>query len=388
MSEPPVALDEVDRAFLERATELGRNGWGRVHPNPMVGCVLARDGAVVAEGWHEEFGGPHAEVVTLERAGLAAEGCTAYVSLEPCRHEGKTPACTGALLRAGVARVVFGAPDPGVESGGGAAELAGSGLEVVGPAFSIERARRENPAFFHVAETGTAFVALKLAVSLDGMIAEGPGLRTRLTGVEARREAHRLRAGFDAVLVGSGTVSADDPLLTVREPVPMRHAPARLVLDSKPALSTDAALFGDVERAPLVVFTREDAPEGVLEALERAGARVHPVPRARSGPGLDLRAVLRVCWDMGFRSVLCEGGGRLAASLVEAGLVGRLYLLVAPRILGEGGVPAFPGRRGSLGVAWTPAHPPVSLGSDVLLTYDPTDPAAGGSSNASGSAHQ
>ncbi|NNK62280.1 MAG: riboflavin biosynthesis protein RibD, partial [Gemmatimonadetes bacterium] len=144
---PP--LSDADRAHLGRAVALGRRGWGRVHPNPMVGCVLVRDGEVVAEGWHGEFGGPHAETVALEAAGPAARGATAYVSLEPCRHEGKTPACTRALMASGVARVVFGAADPGAESGGGGAELARAGIEVVGPVFDEPEAHSLNPAFHH-----------------------------------------------------------------------------------------------------------------------------------------------------------------------------------------------------------------------------------------------
>ncbi len=157
-----------DLEFLARAEALAGQGWGRVHPNPMVGCVLGRSGELVGEGWHEVFGGPHAEVRALERAGEAARGATAYVTLEPCRHQGKTPACTDALLRSGVRRVVFGASDPGVESGGGGGELRRAGLEVVGPLYNEREARRVNPAFHHTVRHGTPYVAIKLATSLDG----------------------------------------------------------------------------------------------------------------------------------------------------------------------------------------------------------------------------
>ncbi len=170
----------------------------------MVGCVLAREGRVIAEGWHEELGGAHAEVNALKRAGKQARGATAYVSLEPCDHFGRTPPCSSALVQAGIARVVYGATDPGPESGGGSQTLRAGGVDVVGPVLDGEEARRENPAFFFNQEHGATYVALKLAQTLDGRIAEAPGCRTAITGPEARQETHRLRAGFDGVMVGSG----------------------------------------------------------------------------------------------------------------------------------------------------------------------------------------
>jgi len=363
----PPTLSAADRDYLERAALLAHRGWGGVHPNPLVGCVLVRDGEVVGEGWHEEFGGPHAEIRALERAGAAAEGATAYVSLEPCRHEGKTPACTGALRAAGIRRVVFGAQDPGAESGGGGTTLAADGLEVAGPVFDDRRAWSENPAFHDWVGAGRTHVSLKLALSLDGGIAARPGARTAITGSEARREVHRLRAGFQGILVGGETVRVDDPLLTVREVSLRRPAPVRVVLD--PGLETEAraALFRDVEAAPVWIFCRDDAPEDRMERLEAAGARVHPVPRADGGSGVSLEAVLERCGGMGVQSLLCEGGGRLAAALVRSGLARRLYALVAPRVLGPDAVPGFPG----LGpVRWRAARPPLALGDDVLLTLD------------------
>lgn len=375
MNAPP----DTDRAYLERAAELGRRGWGRVHPNPMVGCVLVRNGEVLAEAYHRDFGGPHAEALALEAAGGSVPGATAYVSLEPCRHQGKTPACTAALIRAGVQRVVFGASDPTAAAGGGAGALRDAGIEVVGPVFGQRRARLENPAFHHAAAHDTPWVALKLAVSLDGRIAAAPGVRTRLTGPEADREVQRLRAGFDAILVGGGTARADDPLLTVREAVPPRRPPTRIVLDSEARLSPDAALFRDVEEAPLAIFTRVDAPEDAMERLEEAGARIHPVPPAPEGPGLDLDAVLRICHDTGVRSVFCEGGGTLAGALLRADYIERLYLFVTPYVLGERGVPAFRGaattRGGGAdappgGRRWAATGEPRAFGDDRLLTYD------------------
>lgn len=364
-------LTEDDRRYLARAVDLGRKGWGGVHPNPLVGCVLVRNGEVVGEGWHEAFGGPHAEVRALDRAGTLAAGATAYVSLEPCRHEGKTPACTGALLGAGVARVVYGAADPGGESGGGGAELRSAGLTVLGPVFDDRLAWSENPTFFQWARQGTPHVAVKLAFSLDGAVAAAPGERTQLTGPEARREVHRLRSGFDAIMVGGTTARVDNPLLTVRDARLSRPAPVRVVLDSRCALPDEAALLRDVADVPVWVFCREDADELAMERLERAGAHVHPVPAAEGGSGVELTAVLEKCGAMGVRSILCEGGGVLASALIARGTARRLYALVAPTVLGSGSVPAFPGLPS--GVRWSMAADPVRLGDDTLLTLDRAD---------------
>ena len=363
-------VSDADREHLEAAVELGRRGWGRVHPNPMVGCLVVKEGRVVGAGWHEEYGAPHAEAHALEAAGGEARGATAYVSLEPCRHEGKTPACTAALIRAGVARVVFGASDPTPEAGGGARTLREAGVEVVGPLLDTRRARRENPAFYHTAVTGRPYVVLKLAISLDARIARAPGERTALTGAESRRRVHALRAAFDAIVVGSTTALVDDPRLTVRERVPLRRQPTRVVLDSRARLPVDAALFRNAADAPVVVFTRDDSSEHALERLEDAGARIHPVPGAPEGDGLDLDAVLRVCGETGLGALLCEGGGRLGRSLLAGDRVERLHLFVAPTLLGEDGVPAFPGPRPAVAGAWDPAAPPRRHGPDVELVYD------------------
>ena len=362
-------LSEADRSHLERARRIARRGWGSTHPNPMVGCVLVRGGDVVGEGWHAEFGGPHAEVVALESAGERARGATAYVSLEPCAHHGKTPPCTEALLAAGVSRVVYGARDPGPESGGGGRALAAAGLDVSGPAWTEAVARAENPAFHHAAESDTPYLALKLAMSLDGKIAEARGRRTRITGAEADREVHRLRAGFDGILIGSGTAAADDPRLTVRLAEPGRRQPLRLVLDSTLRLSPGAALFEDVDAAPVHVFTGCDAPAEAVAELEAAGARIHRVGEAEEG--LDLGRVWAVCMELGVRSILCEGGARVAASLLAEDRVQRLYLFVAPRALGPDGVPAFGGAAEAVGLErFRPVLEPEVHGADVLLVYD------------------
>lgn len=368
MTTPESSGPEPDEAFLQRAVVLGRRGWGRVHPNPMVGCVIARDGVVVGEGWHESFGGPHAEVVALEQAGGDAEGATAYVSLEPCRHHGKTPPCTDALREAGVARVVYGARDPGTRSAGGADVLRASGVEVRGPLHTPEEGYANNPAFFHRALGERPYVALKLAATLDGRIAEAPGRRTAITGEAALRRVQWLRRGHDAVLVGSGTVRADDPELTLRPREADVAPPIRVVLDSDASLTSDSKLVRGVAEAPVLVVAAEGAPESDVERLRREGVTVELVPR---GPaGLDLQAALGVCAERRLTSILCEGGARLAASLVEEGLAGRLYLFVAPFTLGPSAVPAFGGEIGR--EAWTGWYLSrlESLDADVLITYD------------------
>jgi diaminohydroxyphosphoribosylaminopyrimidine deaminase / 5-amino-6-(5-phosphoribosylamino)uracil reductase len=339
-----------------------------VHPNPLVGCVIANEKGAVSEGYHKSFGGPHAEIVALEEARSAAADATVYVSLEPCNHHGKTPPCSRALLDAGVRRVVYGARDPGTGSGGGGAALREGGVEVVGPVWGDREGRAENPGFFHTAAHDTPFVALKLAMSLDARIAARSGERTRITGVEAEREVHRLRTGFDAIMVGAGTVRADDPRLTARL-VPAGREPARrLILDSDATLPTDAAVFED-EDAPVHVFVRAEAAESAIERLEEAGAHVHPVRRGEAG--LELDDVLEVCWDIGVRSILCEGGSRLGAGLLREGRAHRVYLFVAPVTLGDAGVPAFPADAEKLD--WTPYEPafdPGLHGRDALWVLD------------------
>ncbi|MFC1575478.1 RibD family protein, partial [Gemmatimonadota bacterium] len=217
-----------------------------------------------------------------------------------------------------------------------------------------------------------SYVALKLAQTLDGRIAAAPGQRTSISGSPAVQEVHRLRAGFDGILVGSGTVRVDDPLLTVRGEAPCRKPPARVVLDTRARTSPGASLFQDVATSPVIIFTGEDASELAMEELEDAGAQVHPVPRDADGVSLD--AVLQICWEIGLRSLFCEGGATLASVLLRTGQARRLFLFVAPFVLGPRGVPAFPeaGSR-ELWEGWVPAFPPSLFGRDALLTFDRVD---------------
>lgn len=356
-------LSTGDEAFLIQATLLGRRGWGQVHPNPMVGCVLVRDGIVLGEGWHARFGEAHAEVEALSSArarGLDPAGATAYVSLEPCRHEGKTPPCTRALLNAGVTRVIYGAADPGLASGGGGDLLRRAGLDVVGPVYSLEAARRENPAFFPRA-ADRPWVILKLARTEDGWIAEAPGVRSLISGPEAGARVQALRAGVDGILVGGVTARVDDPLLTPRTVPAARVAPARILLDRTASLPHTLRLFQEGEGEVLLVQGAH-AAEG-RPVPGKASQLVLPEIEGR----LPLPALMRELSRRGFRAILCEGGGVLAQALLEADLVDRLVLVTGTARGWAHGVPTFP----DLAPDWVPSGP-------GWVEVDPSERLAGG----------
>jgi diaminohydroxyphosphoribosylaminopyrimidine deaminase/5-amino-6-(5-phosphoribosylamino)uracil reductase len=349
---------------MRRALELARRGWGRVHPNPLVGAVVVRNDAVVGEGFHEEFGGPHAEVIALRAAGDAARGATLCVTLEPCAHHGKTPPCVDAIIAAGIARVVYASPDPTTPAGGGAQLLKDAGIDVIA---GVERdaARTLNASFFHIHESGPPFVALKLAMSLDASIAKAPGMRTTLTGPAALSAMHGLRSGYDAILIGIGTALSDDPLLTVRE-APVRTQPVRIVADTLARLPLDSNLVHTVNASPVWVLCAEDAPTDRVTALEAAGVRVLRMPR--DGEHIDLKRALATLVNEGIQTLFAEGGADLAGSLLALNAVQRMYLFLAPLFLGPGAVPAFGMTR--------PEHDRWRCtstdwhGSDVLVTMD------------------
>jgi len=350
---------------MRRALALAPRGWGRTAPNPMVGCVLVRDGAVVGEGWHTEYGQPHAEVEALRAAGDAARGATAYVTLEPCSHFGKTPPCTDGLLAAGVRRVVFAAHDPNPKASGGGEVLRAAGIDVTG-GVEEQAARDQNAVFFHAhsaAGDARPFVALKLALSLDARIADRDGRSVWITGEEARVETHRLRAGFDAVAVGVGTVLADDPLLTARGSVIPRIPPARVVLDRALRLPVDSNLVRTAHEVPVIAIARADAPKERQRALEGAGVRV-----LTSGDGVE--RTLETLREAGIRSMFVEGGAEIAGSLLRAGLVDRLHLFYAPVFLGPDGLSPFAALE-SPAITEAPRWRRVeteSFGADTLVT--------------------
>lgn len=339
-------MQDRDRVHLGRALELARLGWGRVAPNPMVGAVVVRDGTVVGEGHHAEFGAPHAEVVALSRAGDAARGSTLYVNLEPCHHRGKTGPCSLAIRQAGVRRVVCGVADTNPHAAGGAAWLRTQGVDVTVGVCDVAAADL-NAIHLSAPERERPFVALKYAISLDARLSERSGRPTRVTRGAAVVEAHRLRAGHDAVMVGIGTVLADDPLLTVREWQAPHRPPLRVVLDSELRVPPESQLARGEGAAPVRIFAAEGGPSPEADATR--GANVKVVRVRRGAGGLDLAAVMTSLYEAGVDSVLCEGGGRLGSALLNGGLVDRMYLFVAPRLFGEAGVAAFQGDLGASG---------------------------------------
>jgi diaminohydroxyphosphoribosylaminopyrimidine deaminase / 5-amino-6-(5-phosphoribosylamino)uracil reductase len=323
---------------MRRALELAARGWGRVSPNPMVGAVAVRSGRIVGEGWHREYGEPHAEVEALAEAGGEAEGCTLYVTLEPCNHHGRTPPCTGAVLAAGVRRVVYACPDPNPQARGGAAWLEQRGVEVH-EGVGRDEAETLNAAFLHGfgRRAPRPWISLKLALTLDARIADREGRSVWITGEEARAEVHRLRAGFDAVAVGIGTVLADDPLLTVRGTATPRRTPVRVVFDRHLRIPADSRLVRSVPDAPLWVVAAPGAEAGRAEALAARGVRILKAA--------DLAAGLIGLRREGVRSLLVEGGSGIGSALLEAEAIDRMYLFYAPLLLGGDAAPGFGGLR-------------------------------------------
>lgn len=340
---------------MGRALELASAGRGRVSPNPLVGALLVREGEVVGEGYHEGPGEPHAEAVALRRAGSAARGATLFVTLEPCRHHGRTPPCTDAIVAAGVSRVVFAVRDPHPEAGGGAEALEAAGVTVERGLLGDEAVDLNAPFLWRVA-TGRPFVVLKLAQSLDGRIAAGPGERTQLTGETVWQEVHRLRADADAVLVGRGTAATDDPLLTGRgEPGP--RPAVRVVLDCAASLAPTSRLATTARDAPVLVVAATDAPVERIDTLRALGVEVEMAPCLSAGR-LDPVAVLDLLAARDVNSVLVEGGAEIARSFLAADLVERFVQYVVPVWLGERGVPVA-----GVPVAGAPAAAPDARGA-------------------------
>jgi diaminohydroxyphosphoribosylaminopyrimidine deaminase / 5-amino-6-(5-phosphoribosylamino)uracil reductase len=353
-----------EREAMTLALDRAWRGWGRVHPNPMVGAVVLAGGDVVGEGWHAEYGDRHAEPIALERAGERARGATLVVTLEPCVHRGKQPPCTDAILQAGVRRVVAGMADPNPEAAGGAARLAGLGLEVeMGVASAAAAA--QNAIFLHQFRNASRpFVALKLATSIDGRIADASRQSRWISGEPARDFVHWLRAGFDAIAVGGGTARYDDPHLTVRGSVTPRLVPRRVVFSAEANLDSRLSLVRTAQETATIAVVGGDAPEERVDRLAAAGVSL---VRADS-----LEQALRLLRGDGVASILVEGGGRLAGALLGLGLVDRYYWIQSPLWLGDRGVAATAG---------VPSNPIAraerwnvverrSLGEDTLLVLD------------------
>ena len=353
-----------DARWMRVALTLGRRGQGRVWPNPAVGCVIVKEGRVVGRGWTQPGGRPHAVTEALARAGAAARGATAYVTLEPCAHHGRTPPCADALAAAGVGRVV--APladsDPRV-AGQGFDRLRRAGVAVTTGVLAEEAAEDHSGFFLRLAE-GRPRVTLKLALTLDGRIATATGESQWITGPAARREVHALRARHDAVMVGAGTARADDPSLTVRG-LGIAHQPVRVAVSRRLDLPLMGQLARTAREVPVWLCHGPEADRETRTAWEGLGARLLPCPEAGGG-GLDPAGVLQALGAAGLTRVFCEGGGALAATLLGADLVDELVVMSAGLALGAEGRPAL----GALGLARLAEAPRFRLAETRALAGD------------------
>jgi diaminohydroxyphosphoribosylaminopyrimidine deaminase/5-amino-6-(5-phosphoribosylamino)uracil reductase len=368
--------DEADRRYMQLALTLGRRGLGRTWPNPAVGAVVVKDGVIVGRGWTQPGGRPHAEPEALRRAGEAARGATLYVTLEPCSHFGKSPPCADAIIVAGISRVVAAIEDPNPEvAGQGHARLRAAGIAVdVG--LLADEAARDHAGHFRRVRDRRPHVILKLAVSADDKIAAAGHKQVAITGEAARTRVHLLRAQSDAILVGIGTVLADDPLLTCRLPGMAARSPVRVVLDRSLRMSGNSRLAHSARETPLWVVASKLAEAAAAARLGAAGAQVVQIAPS-SAPefdrkGLDLKAVLRALAEKGITRLMVEGGSRVASSFVAADLVDEVWLLRGPEPIGADGVAALD----ALPLSEITQSPRLklraseTLGNDTLMIYE------------------
>lgn len=331
-------MADRDAAFMKRALREAVKGRGRTSPNPLVGAVIVKNGRVVGRGYHKKAGTPHAEVNAIQDAGAEARGATIYVTLEPCNHQGRTPPCTEAILRAGLRRVVIGMPDPNPQvAGGGSRYLTTCGLEVCSGILDAE-CRRINRPFVKLVTTGRPWVIMKAALSLDGRIAVASGQPGWISNEKSRRYTHRMRGQVDGILIGIGTALADDPSLTTRLPGPKRRDPVRIVLDVNLRLPTHARMLGLDSKAETLVFCGPCAAPAKMKSLRQAGAVPIVTPLDTNGR-IDLKEVLLELGRRHISSLLVEGGSLVHSSFLAQGLVDQLNLFYGPFFIGGDGVP-------------------------------------------------
>ena len=357
-----------EQHYMQRAIELAARGRGWVHPNPQVGAVIVKDGRIIGEGYHQRCGELHAERNAFASLSESAEGATLYVTLEPCCHVGRTPPCTNAIIEHNIARVVIGSRDPNpLVSGKGAHMLREHGIEVRED-FMRSECDALNPVFFHYISTGLPYVVMKYAMSLDGKIACHTGASQWITGELARKHVHDLRGQYSAILVGIGTVLADDPMLNCR--IEGEHQPVRVIADSTLRTPLTSRIVASAREYETIVAYAQENPARV-QALEAAGVQCVCVPNTQ---GLvDLEALMRVLGKQKLDSVLIEGGGAVHEAALKAGIVNHVYAYIAPKLIGgsEAKTPVE-----GMGVS----HPDLAaqlcnvhitqLGEDVLLEYD------------------
>jgi len=319
----------ADHAFMSRALQLAKKGLYTTTPNPRVGCVITRNDEIVGSGWHEKAGQPHAEINALTMAGAAAQGATAYVTLEPCSHHGRTPPCADALIRAGIARVVIAVQDPNPQvRGGGIAALEQAGIAVQ-TGLMRDPAEALNVGFIKRMQQKKPWVSVKMAVSLDGKTALNNGQSQWITGEAARRDGHHWRARSCAIMTGIGTIRADNPRLTVRH-VPASRQPRKMIIDNHLAIPIDADILKEGDTC---IFTASAGNTAKIARLERMG--VHVIPTERTGQGqVNLASAMTTLAQLECNEILVEAGSALSGALIRAGLVDELIVYMAPSLLG------------------------------------------------------
>ena len=359
-----------DETYMRRALELARLAEGQTSPNPMVGAVLVKDGEIVGEGFHRKAGLPHAEVEALRMAGELAQGATAYVTLEPCAHHGKTPPCADALIDAGVSRVVYAAADPNPQvNGQGAERMRNAGIQVENSLLNAEAVQLNRP-FFKFIRTGLPYVTAKFAMTLDGKIATAAGDSQWITNSASRQIGHQLRNKSDAILVGVGTVLADDPRLTTRLEGEVNH-PTRIVVDSKGRTPLEAKVF-DTTVAPTILAVVEGVNEGYLSAVRTKNVTIWQLP-ADENNQVDLNALLKKMGEHNLMTLMVEGGGTLLGNLLTLGHIDHVWAFIAPKIVGGKDAPTpFSGAGiGKLGDALQLTNIEVnSLDGDIFIKGD------------------
>lgn len=366
---PPDAIAAADDArFMALALNLGRRGLGNTWPNPAVGAVIVKDGVILGRGWTQAGGRPHAEVEALRRAKKAAQGATMYVTLEPCSHHGKTPPCADAVIKAGIARVVSALEDPNPEvAGQGHARLREKGIAVeVG--LGADEARRAHAGHIARIRLARPHVTLKLAISADGKAGLAGRKPISITGEEARARVFQMRARSDAILVGVGTVLADNPQLTARLPGLLERSPVRVVLDARLRVPLSLSVVSTVRDTPTWIFASRKASPMAEDILQQKGCKVFRVDDTQDH--LDIEEVLKVLAEQGITRLMVEGGPTVAAAFVAADLVDEAALIFSDKVIGEGGIAPLEGM--ALDALNTHLHAVGSepLGPDTLERYE------------------
>lgn len=356
----------MDEQYMEQALAIAQYATGRTSPNPMVGAVIVRDGRVVGQGWHRKAGTPHAEINALAQAGELAVGATMYVTLEPCSHHGRTGPCTAAVIAAGIKKVVVAMTDPNpVVAGTGITKLRNAGIEVVEGVLA-EKAARINEVFIKWISTKMPFVVLKSAMSLDGKIAAYTGHSQWITGSKSRERVHHLRDSYDGILVGIGTVLADNPSLTTRLENQGKN-PLRIIVDSKGRIPLDAQVITD--GLPTVIAVTSAAPQDKVQALRAAGIEVVVIEATETG--VNLQQLFKLLGQRSITSILVEGGASINASVLEENLVDKIQWFIAPKIIGGKNAPGPVGGMGVSDVNNAKIFEDISMetiGEDILIS--------------------